>query len=114
MCQSHTGRLTGLWFLPKPAFGLNTDDDDDLVYAGRGGSAACGEGLGFLVVETAPLRILLRAWMFVPCLCMLCASRRGLATCWWLIQGFLKCVCEANKRLMEKVWALQQRCDTGK
>ena len=29
MCQSHTGRLTGLWFLPKPAFGLNTDDDDD-------------------------------------------------------------------------------------
>ena len=24
MCQSHTGRLTGLWFLPKPAFGLNT------------------------------------------------------------------------------------------
>ena len=29
MCQSHTGRLTGLWFLPKPAFGLNTNDDDD-------------------------------------------------------------------------------------
>jgi hypothetical protein len=28
-CQSHTGRLTGLWFLPKPAFGLNTNDDDD-------------------------------------------------------------------------------------
>ena len=28
MCQSHTGRLTGLWFLPKPAFGLNTNDDD--------------------------------------------------------------------------------------
>ena len=27
MCQSHTGRLTGLWFLPKPAFGLNTNDD---------------------------------------------------------------------------------------
>jgi hypothetical protein len=22
-CQSHTGRLTGLWFLPKPAQGLN-------------------------------------------------------------------------------------------
>ena len=33
MCQSHTGRLTGLWFLPKPAFGLNTnDDDDDTLY----------------------------------------------------------------------------------
>ena len=29
MCQSHTGRLTGLWFLPNPAFGLNTNDDDD-------------------------------------------------------------------------------------
>ena len=29
MCQSHTGRLTGLWFLPKLAFGLNTNDDDD-------------------------------------------------------------------------------------
>ena len=29
MCQSHTGRLTGLWFLPKPAFGLNTNDDDN-------------------------------------------------------------------------------------
>ena len=29
MCQSHTGRLTGLWFLPKPAFGLNTNDDDE-------------------------------------------------------------------------------------
>ena len=29
MCQSHTGRLTGRWFLPKPAFGLNTNDDDD-------------------------------------------------------------------------------------
>jgi hypothetical protein len=29
VCQSHTGRLTGLWFLPKPAFGLNTNDDDD-------------------------------------------------------------------------------------
>ena len=28
MCQSHTGRLTGLWFLPKPAFGLSTNDDD--------------------------------------------------------------------------------------
>ena len=32
MCQSHTGRLTGLWFLPKPAFGLNTNDDDDDIY----------------------------------------------------------------------------------
>ena len=31
MCQSHTGRLTGLWFLPKPALGLNTNDDDDLI-----------------------------------------------------------------------------------
>ena len=29
VCQSHTGRLTGLWFLPKPAFGLNTNDDDE-------------------------------------------------------------------------------------
>ena len=28
MCQSHTGRLTGLWFLPKPAFELNANDDD--------------------------------------------------------------------------------------
>jgi hypothetical protein len=30
--QSHTGRLTGLWFLPKLAQGLNNnnnDDDDD-------------------------------------------------------------------------------------
>ena len=26
--QSHTGRLTGLWFLPKLAFGLNTNDGD--------------------------------------------------------------------------------------
>ena len=26
------GRLTGLWFLPKPAFGLNTNDDDDDIY----------------------------------------------------------------------------------
>jgi hypothetical protein len=25
----HTGRLTGLWFLPKPAKGLNTNDDDE-------------------------------------------------------------------------------------
>ena len=32
MCQSHTGRLTGLWFLPKPAFGLNTNDDDDICW----------------------------------------------------------------------------------
>ena len=32
MCQSHTGRLTGLWFLPKPAFGLNTTDDDIYIY----------------------------------------------------------------------------------
>ena len=31
MCQSHTGRLTELWFLPKPAFGLNTNDDDDVL-----------------------------------------------------------------------------------
>jgi hypothetical protein len=23
-CLCHTGRLTGLWFLPKPAQGLNT------------------------------------------------------------------------------------------
>ena len=30
MCQSHTGRLTGLWFLPKPAVGLNTNDDDEV------------------------------------------------------------------------------------
>ena len=33
MCQSHTGRLTGLWFLPKPAFGLNTNDDDEFKSA---------------------------------------------------------------------------------
>ena len=33
MYQSHTGRLTGLWFLPKPAFGLNTNDDD-ISYGG--------------------------------------------------------------------------------
>ena len=33
MCQSHTGRLTGLWFLPKPAFGLNTNDDDIYIYS---------------------------------------------------------------------------------
>ena len=32
MCQSHTGRLTGLWFLPKPAFGLNTNDDVQIGY----------------------------------------------------------------------------------
>ena len=32
MCQSHTGRLAGLWFLPKPAFGLNTNDDDIYIY----------------------------------------------------------------------------------
>ena len=32
VCQSHTGRLTGLWFLPKPAFGLNTNDDDILIF----------------------------------------------------------------------------------
>ena len=25
-------RLTGLWFLPKPAFGLNTNNDDDSVF----------------------------------------------------------------------------------
>ena len=31
MCQSHTGRLTGLWFLSKPAFGLNTNDDESLL-----------------------------------------------------------------------------------
>jgi hypothetical protein len=24
-CESVTGRLTGLWFLPKPAQGLNTN-----------------------------------------------------------------------------------------
>ena len=29
MCQSHTGRLTGLWFLPKPAFGLNTNNNNN-------------------------------------------------------------------------------------
>ena len=27
--QSHTGRLIGLWFLPKLAQGLNNNNDDD-------------------------------------------------------------------------------------
>ena len=35
MCQSHTGRLTGLWFLPEAAFGLNTNDDEDAVCEGN-------------------------------------------------------------------------------
>ena len=34
MYQSHTGRLAGLWFLPKPAFRLNTNDDDVLAVRG--------------------------------------------------------------------------------
>ena len=29
VCQSHTGRLTGLWFLPYPAFGLNTTTNNN-------------------------------------------------------------------------------------
>ena len=37
MCQSHTGRLTGLWFLLKPAFGLNTNDDDYEYYTNGDG-----------------------------------------------------------------------------
>jgi hypothetical protein len=30
--QSHTGRLTGLWVLPKPAQRLNTNDDHVLAH----------------------------------------------------------------------------------
>jgi len=26
VCQNHTGRVTGLWFLPSPAFRLNTNE----------------------------------------------------------------------------------------
>jgi len=26
VCQSHTGHMTGLWFLPSPAFKLNTNE----------------------------------------------------------------------------------------
>jgi hypothetical protein len=29
--QSHTGRLTGLWFLPKLAQGLNTNNNKKLM-----------------------------------------------------------------------------------
>ena len=29
-CQSHTGRLTGLWFLPKLAQGLNTNNNNNI------------------------------------------------------------------------------------
>ena len=34
VCQSHTGHMTGLWFLPTRPLRLNTNDydDDDDVY----------------------------------------------------------------------------------
>ena len=59
MCQSHTGRLTGLWFLPKPAFGLNTNDDDDQilqcegVLAGGQVSMVLGESTSILETYAA-------------------------------------------------------------
>ena len=28
VCQSHTGHMTGLWFLPTRLLRLNTNDDD--------------------------------------------------------------------------------------
>jgi hypothetical protein len=31
-CQSHTGRLTGLWFLPKLAQGLNTTTTTTTIF----------------------------------------------------------------------------------
>ena len=30
VCQSHTGHMTGLWFLPTRPLRLNTNDDDYL------------------------------------------------------------------------------------
>ena len=34
VCQSHTGHMTWLWFLPTRPLRLNTndDDDDDVAY----------------------------------------------------------------------------------
>ena len=32
VCQSHTGHMTGLWFLPTRPLRLYTDDDDDDMY----------------------------------------------------------------------------------
>jgi len=29
VCQSHTGHMTELWFLPTRPLRLNTNDDDD-------------------------------------------------------------------------------------
>ena len=29
VCQSHTGHMTGLWFLPTRPLRLNINDDDD-------------------------------------------------------------------------------------
>jgi hypothetical protein len=37
--QSHTGRLTGLWFLPKPAQGLNTNQS--IIYVCVEGGVFC-------------------------------------------------------------------------
>ena len=33
VCQSHTGHMTGLWFLPTRPLRLNTNVDDDLLVA---------------------------------------------------------------------------------
>ena len=39
--QSHTGRLTGLWFLPKPAFGLNTNNNNNISRTAQLTSRRC-------------------------------------------------------------------------
>ena len=54
VCQSHTGHMTGLWFLPAQPLRLNTNDDDDdddspqaavsVVMSGMRGFYGSGEG----------------------------------------------------------------------
>ena len=49
--QSHTGRLTGLWFLPKLAFGLNTNDDNTITIS-RTKKKFQGLPAGFLLLHS--------------------------------------------------------------
>ena len=68
MYQSHTGRLTGLWFLPKPAFGLNTNDDDDFWTARH--VTWNIHHLGVLTIRrlwTTPINLLLLYYKYVYC-----------------------------------------------
>ena len=119
MCQSHTGRLTGLWFLPKPAFGLNTNDDDtdkyivvNLLSRAKVESGKCG----LVEVVTVILGVSRAIWikksivlsslfvkshklwdndLFMPCTyrvtqCLLCNDKIFPMICWWFFLQIIK------------------------